>query len=109
MLSIIIFLILCGLIWEFFDRIKSLPKQIRKDIEESFYPEAYLRNEERISATDAIEFDVFRDFYRNLEHKEKHIQSYAEYNGKKVCIVFYDWRQNPLQRLADYFFKMENI
>jgi len=69
------------------------------------YLEGYFKNEERISVTDAIEFDIFMDFYKNLEHKSNYIQSIVGYNGKSVCIVFYDWRQNPLRRLADYFYK----
>lgn len=72
------------------------------------YMKFQFENEERISATDAIEFDIFRDFYRNLEHKDNHIQSFAIYNGKKVWIVFYDWLQNPLRRLADYLYKEIN-
>lgn len=30
----------------------------------------------------------------------------VEYMKKKVYIVFYDWRQNPLRKLADYFYKI---
>ena len=69
------------------------------------YSEAYLRNELRIMDTDAIEFDIFRDFYKNLEHKENHIQSVVEYMGEKAYIVFYGWGQNPLRHLADYLYK----
>ena len=52
----------------------------------------------------AIESDITLEFYRNLEHKKNYMQSIVEYNGKKVCIVFYDWRQNSLRRLASYFY-----
>ena len=65
-----------------------------------------LKNEERISATDGIEYDIALGFYRNLEHKKDYIQSSATYNGKKVYVIFYDWRQDPLRRLADYFFSL---
>jgi len=62
--------------------------------------EEYFKNEDRISATDAIESDIFLDFYKNLEHKDNYIQSIVGYREKKVYIIFYDWRQNPLRRLA---------
>ncbi|GAF96059.1 unnamed protein product, partial [marine sediment metagenome] len=71
---------------------------------EERYSEEYLKNEERISVTNAIESDIALEFYRNLEHKDNYKQSSVEYNGKKVYIIFYDWRQNPLRRLADYFY-----
>lgn len=70
------------------------------------YLEEYLKNEERISTTDAIEFEIFGNFYRNLVHRKDFIQSVVRYKGKKVTIVFYDWRGNPLHKLADYFYKI---
>ena len=69
------------------------------------YLEGYLKNKERISATNSIETDIFLDFYRNLEHKDKYIQSIVEYKGKKFYIRFYDWGRNPLRSLADYLLK----
>jgi len=118
MSSIIIFLIVCGLIWEIIDRIKTYLKLQKFKRGEFSYPKVfvlmgkecpmgYIKNERRISETEAIEFNIFWNFCRNIEHKGNYIQSFAEYNGKKVYIIFYDWRQNPLWRLADYFYKME--
>ena len=107
MLSIIISLIIFGLIWELFNRMKSLPKlkQIsRKDIT-PFCTEAYLKNEERISTTNAIEFDITFEFYRNLKHRDNFMQSIVKYRGKNVYIIFYHWEQNPIRKLADYFYK----
>ena len=80
------------------------------------YTEEYLRNEERIIITDSIESDISMEFYRNLEYKKHddcysniypdgYMQSVVEHNGRGVYIIFYDWRQNPLRRLADYFYK----
>ena len=111
-------------VWEIIDRIKSSrrhsaeqwSKEEREILESQgspplkinrIYPIAYLENELRISETDSIESEIALEFYRNLEHKDDYIQSVAEYNGKKVYIIFYDWRQNPLRHLANYFYKKE--
>ena len=126
-IHIAMFIIICGLIWELIDRILNLRKhnaeQWSKEERETLdkqgksplklnripplYTERHLRNEERIIITDSIELDIFLDFYRNLEHKEKYSESIAEYNGNRAYIRFYDWRQNPLRKLADYFYKKE--
>ena len=122
MFKVAMFIIMCGLIWELIDRIKPKHKAEQWSKEEReildkqdkpplkinrIYPEGYLRNEERISATDCIEFDIFLDFYSNMEHKEDYIQSVIEYKGKKVYIRFYDWKQEPLHCLADYIYRKE--
>jgi hypothetical protein len=70
------------------------------------YLEEYLKNEERISATNSVEFDIFRSFYQNVIHEKNFLQSVVKYKGKKIVIVFSDWRDNPLHKLADYFYKI---
>jgi len=111
--KIVIFIIMCGLIWELIDRINNAEqwsKEEREILEKQGkpplkYPEGYLRNEERKSATNSIKFDIFLDFYSNMEHKEKYIQSYVDYKGKRTYIVFYDWKQEPLNQLANYIYR----
>ena len=115
------------LIWEIIDRIKSSrrhnaeqwSKEERRILERQgkpplkinripFCTKGYLKNEERISATDFIENEIALEFYRNLNHKDNYMWSRAKYNGKSIHIRFYDWRQNPLRKLADYFYKENN-
>ena len=74
---------------------------------ETDYEKKWCEEERRKIEVRGIEFDIFLDFYSNMEHKEDYIQSVIEYKGKKVYIRFYDWKQEPLRCLADYIYRKE--
>ena len=117
------FFIICGLIWELIvDIIKRPFKPYPMDYDsclkrvsqrnpnlETDYGEEWCKEQDRRSAVDGIEFDIFLDFYSNMEHKEKYIQSYVDYEGERTYIAFYDWRQKPLRCLADYIYKRKEV
>ena len=80
------------------------PYPMGYDLETDVYEE-WCKEEERRSAVNSIEVDIFLDFYKNLEHKEKYMQSYVDYEGERTYIVFDDWKQEPLNKLANYIYK----
>ena len=121
MFKVVMFIILCGLIWELIDRIKRLFKPYPMDYTsclkrvsqrnpnlETDYEEKWCEEEKRKIAVNGIELEILLDFYRNLEHQEKYMQSYIDYEGIRTYIVFYDWKQEPLRCLADYIYRRKN-
>ena len=123
MLHIVIFIIICGLIWEFIDRIKpkhnasQWSKEEREILEKQGSPPLKINripssdgNSYR-KAIDSIIFSINMEFYQNLEfvewskefkrgkhfvlsqHPEGFYRSFVEYNRKKMWTAFYDIRQ----------------
>ena len=119
-IKIVMFFIACGLIWELIVDIINIIKRPFKPCPmdydsclksqrnpnlETDYEKKWRKEERRRILVRGIESDIELDFYGNVEHKEKYIQSHVDYGGKRTYIAFYDWKQEPLHCLADYIYK----